>query len=121
MTKTASPIEPGTAPVASNSGISVASNGPGGSGPFKRPLVVSPRGGGIKKRLGVPGPGGPTPRQHFNPQQHQRGHPYYGRGRAAFQQNQNRFRFVKTVNGNKNGKTSFGNVGDLEVFICLYA
>ena len=67
--------------------------------------MVSPRGGGIKKRLGVPN-SLPRQQQQMQQQYQQRGrdHDHFGRGRVAFQQNQNRFRYANAViNGGRNG------------------
>ena len=92
MTKTAGSVEPGTAanPPA----------GPPDSGPFKRPPIVSPR-GGVKKRLGIPVAMNTGIRHPQQQQQRGRG-TNFGRGRAAFQQN--RFRYANAViNGNRNG------------------
>jgi len=79
--------------------------GVGNGGPFKRPPIVSPRGGGIKKRLGIPN-ASLRQQQQMQHTQHvpQRGRDHYGRGRAAFQQNHNRFRYANAViNGGRNG------------------
>ena len=95
MTKTATSPEPGSAPFTSDAG-------PSDVGPFKRPAVASPRGGGIKKRLGIPAAvaGSNNAGARFP----NRGRVNYGRGRTAFQQHQNKYRYAHAVvNGNRNG------------------
>ena len=98
MTKTTTSPEPGSAPLAPTAGPS------GESGPFKRPAdAASPRGGGIKKRLGIPATLA-GPQNNVGARFPNRGRVNYGRGRTAFQQHQNRFRYANAViNGNRNG------------------